>query len=171
MLTVERKKEIKELADKTRIENHSGKLPPYNPVGIANNLGINVESVKFKTENISAALLISNVENKEGKKTEIYVRVADNPLRQNFSVAHELGHYFLHKKSFVDEPEYFWRITPEKQQEEAEANEFAANLLMPEDIFKKRWEETKSSPEELSDEFLVSVSAIIYRAKNLKLIP
>lgn len=57
------------------------------------------------------------------------------PGRQNFTLAHEFGHYILHRKSHPNgincsEEEYaLWGSDANKI--EQEANEFAANLLMP----------------------------------------
>ncbi len=167
MLAQERKVEIKAIADRTRFAHQSSKLPPYNPTAIASSLGIQVVLAKFATENISAALFVSAGE-QGGPK--IFIKTTDNSLRQNFSVAHEVGHYVLHKKNFVDEPEQFWRDESEKRSgEELEANFFAAELLMPEEIFRARWHEAGKQPEELSREFFVSVSAILFRARDLKL--
>jgi Zn-dependent peptidase ImmA (M78 family) len=167
MLTKEQKVEIKGLADKTRSDYQTSKIPPYNPTAIATSLGIQVLLAKFANENISAALFLSAPDQ---AKPKIYIKTSDNPFRQNFSVAHEIGHYILHKKNFVDEPEQFWRDEAEKKSdEELEANFFAAELLMPEEIFRVRWQEANKQPEELSREFAVSVSAILFRARDLEL--
>lgn len=166
-LTTEKKKEIKTLAEETRVKYQESKLPPYNPAQISSKMGVKVFYANFKAENVSAALFVNNEPGKE--KAEIYVKATDNPLRQNFSIAHEIGHYLLHKKrTFIDEPEQFWRNESEKgSKEEQEANFFAAELLMPTEIFKSRWNETKGQPEDLSKEFAVSVAAVLFRARDL----
>jgi Zn-dependent peptidase ImmA (M78 family)/transcriptional regulator with XRE-family HTH domain len=53
-----------------------------------------------------------------------------------FTAAHELGHLILHLA------DYDVGSTEEKEEHEAEANEFAAFFLMPEASFRKEWEET-----------------------------
>lgn len=68
--------------------------------------------------------------------------------RQRFSVAHELGHYFLHRDIspvFVDSKKVFYRdgvAAGGTNVQEIEANAFAAELLMPEakirEIFPER---------------------------------
>lgn len=54
---------------------------------------------------------------------------------QNFTLAHELGHYFLHSKINMDDNDLNL-INLRIKKEEKEANEFASELLYPEDVFK-----------------------------------
>lgn len=61
----------------------------------------------------------------EGRAT-IFVRRGDAPWRKRFTIAHELGHLLLHGAGRAYRDDTF-RGTPE----ETQANEFAANLLMP----------------------------------------
>lgn len=61
--------------------------------------------------------------------------------RQNFTFAHELGHYFLnHKPSYRLDDAGFWcsvnDIGESLRPQEADANRFAVELLMPEDQFR-----------------------------------
>ena len=101
--------------------------------------------------------------------------------RFNFTVAHELGHYFLHYKRNMKE-----KIPPDTietfqrkvytDRKEFEANLFAAELLMPTEIIKKHWFELeKDYPDEweridkLADIFNVSPLAMRYRVENLGL--
>lgn len=60
----------------------------------------------------------------DGRAT-IFVRRGDVPWRQRFTIAHELGHLLLHEG--VQHRDDTFRGTPQ----ESEANDFAANLLMP----------------------------------------
>jgi Zn-dependent peptidase ImmA (M78 family)/DNA-binding XRE family transcriptional regulator len=57
--------------------------------------------------------------------------------RQIFSLAHELGHLFLHKDSYGKPSE---ALTDEQ---EAEADRFAAAFLMPRDKFENEWNENR----------------------------
>ncbi len=56
--------------------------------------------------------------------------------RKRFAIAHELGHFELHAVSQLilctEEDMYVWN---ENKAQEIEANEFAASILMPKDIF------------------------------------
>lgn len=54
--------------------------------------------------------------------------------RKIFTIAHELGHLILHRNSFDGE------VSEENEMEEKQANDFAAELLMPEKAFEKQWE-------------------------------
>lgn len=60
--------------------------------------------------------------------------------RVNFTIAHEFGHYLLHRKKYPNgfqcRPEDMVRWDSEYNRVEAEANRFAAGLLMPLDDFR-----------------------------------
>jgi Zn-dependent peptidase ImmA (M78 family) len=107
--------------------------------------------------------------------------------RQYFTVAHELGHYFLHDdwlrahgdSGFVD-----FSNTTDSQgmllradqaievdvQKELEANNFAAELLMPEDKVRAAWKVTHDIVA-CAEIFLVSASAMATRLERLSLLP
>src|SRR5690554_6662521 len=55
------------------------------------NENIRVESFSFKNEDICGMLIIDQYE-----KTIVYNKNQSNE-RRNFTIAHELGHYFLHR--------------------------------------------------------------------------
>lgn len=86
--------------------------------------------------------------------------------RQRFTLAHELGHFFLHRYrqvSFHDKK--FFRGF-EVNSMEYEANEFAGALLMPE---KKFLELSKSFDDRsLAEYFKVSLQAVEMRKRLLK---
>lgn len=60
--------------------------------------------------------------------------------RVNFTIAHEFGHYLMHRKKYPNgfrcRPEDMVRWDSEYNRVEAEANRFAAGLLMPLDDFR-----------------------------------
>lgn len=101
--------------------------------------------------------------------------------RMRFSLAHELGHYLLHRDTssvFIDEAPLFYRDERSKEGTdplEVEANAFAAELLMPEDVLRKEIGANPFSAEdeerirELAARYGVSSSAMINRLKKLKL--
>lgn len=90
--------------------------------------------------------------------------------RQSFSLAHELGHYFLHSRQ-GSVPLTAYRYGTQKT--EQEANRFAAALLMPKDEFTKAWNECGFKEmlraAVLSGRFHVSMAAVENRAKSLAL--
>jgi Zn-dependent peptidase ImmA (M78 family)/transcriptional regulator with XRE-family HTH domain len=57
--------------------------------------------------------------------------------RQIFSIAHELGHLVMHQESYGKQSD---ELT---QEEENEADAFAAEFLMPEELFSKEWSENR----------------------------
>jgi Zn-dependent peptidase ImmA (M78 family) len=81
-----------------------------------------------------------------------------NPMRQRFSVAHELGHLLLHP-----EP------APGSRVHEREANTFAAELLMPAAEIRDRLPTPADVTvlKEIADGYGVSVAALAYRGKDL----
>lgn len=85
--------------------------------------------------------------------------------RKRFSIAHEIGHYLLdHQKVHYDNPgtlDYY-----QQGNQEAEANEFASELLMPTAAFMKAIEGKAFSPrmiEQVSEHFGTSISSVVYR--------
>jgi Zn-dependent peptidase ImmA (M78 family) len=104
------------------------------------------------------------------------------PRRQRFTVAHEIGHYLLHKGRAVvlDHVRMNFRDATSSTAtdfEEIQANAFAAELLMPRDaVFAQA--KRLSAPEDgtdatvvrdLADIFEVSEQAMEYRLINLGL--
>ncbi|MCO8287257.1 ImmA/IrrE family metallo-endopeptidase [Tetragenococcus halophilus] len=96
---------------------------------------------------------------------------SNNEARNRFTIAHELGHYFLHargKENFTDS--VFYRNL-DYNDEEFEANEFAACLLMPEKQFReeveKNVEESEVKIEPIAQRFGVSLQATINRGRFL----
>lgn len=60
------------------------------------------------------------------------------PSRERFSIAHELGHFFLHKNIMFScdlKDLSFWKQEEGNKKREFEANQFASELLMPTKIF------------------------------------
>lgn len=87
--------------------------------------------------------------------------------KKRFTIAHEIGHVELHRgvqPIFLDNDntlEYF-----KKGHQEAEANEFASELLMPQEQFQLACMGKKFSPEllrQLADKFQSSITSIVYR--------
>ena len=96
-------------------------------------------------------------------KVMIIVNPADSKARQNFTIAHELGHAFLHGCGTHDRSTD--RVEVYKQKE-AQANAFAAALLMPESPVRNAVELGKNLPE-LAELFQVSQTAMYVRLNHL----
>lgn len=97
---------------------------------------------------------------------DIILSTASSPARDRFTIAHELGHYFLHSES-GRRPLVAARSGSDRA--EWEANWFAAGLLMPKDAFQKAFNDGKKSSFELAAMFAVSQQAAVIRMKVLEL--
>lgn len=69
----------------------------------------------------------------DGDAFECYVDGSEPSVRQRFTAAHELGHFVLHRGSIGQRHEDNYRLRAEGMTnwQETEANQFAADLLMP----------------------------------------
>ena len=118
------------------IEKHSLELP------------INVKSlVEARAELLFAPIPMEGIDGVsinlkvQGKRTRVIVNSNNSPMRQRFTLAHELGHIVIpwHTGSFVDhldagqpnETDDYWEY-------EIEANAFAGELLVPTEWLRER---------------------------------
>lgn len=135
-----------------------------------------VGQIEFPSHNGAARIFINPSEN-------------SNINRRRFTIAHELGHFFLHKDStpdgFTDTTRTMSRTTSYWDRVESEANDFAARLLMPENFilsegnkvienFKRVYNQDRIPKDyfisDMAQNFNVSVQAMTYRLKNLGII-
>ena len=145
----------------------------YAPVDVyqcAKYLGVDVQPVSLK-EDISGLFVI--------KDKMAYIRYNENEKnkqRQRFTIAHELGHFVLHKNIplFIDKGEkLMYRDTASttgELQKEREANAFAASLLMPKFLIEKKIlniPQNKNIVDYLAEKFNVSDQAMNFRLSNL----
>ena len=70
------------------------------------------------------------------KAKKIYVNRSDPQTRKIFTLAHELGHYFIHKDRNVD---ILYRERDNHDEAEREADHFAAMILIPEETIRVYW--------------------------------
>ncbi len=99
-----------------------------------------------------------------------YYNSSEAPVRQRFTIAHEIGHYVLgHGRAMRDPATNF--TLGKLDYREVQANQFAASLLMPKNVVKNMVRHKGiDDVEELADRFFVSQVAMKYRLKNLGLI-
>lgn len=115
-------------------------------------------------------------------QTRILINKNHSEERKRFTLAHELGHFFLHegKELFVDSSKvgFLFRSTRDSDVSDArveqEANVFAAALLMPVPLVEKMMKDLiKEGTKEnaligkLSETFQVSQQAMSFRLMNL----
>lgn len=138
-------------------------IPPIDLEKVVKKSDIEVRVVNFENPDIEG------IYNRSEKV--IYVKDSTAYPRVAFTIAHELGHYYLHQ----DKPaEVFYRndalfLNPDHKEQEQEANWFAASLLMPKEIFIDFWQ-IINDIDQIASRFSVSNSAAYWRLKNLGLV-
>jgi hypothetical protein len=101
-------------------------------------------------------------------------RPGDPPLRRfRFTIAHELGHWVCHAQQSADaEPVYCRQADLARDVDrglEREANVFAAELLMPEQVVRETWSDTPDV-EACASRFDVSPTAMQWRLYSFGLV-
>jgi len=144
---------------------------PVNVELIAHSLGYEIKVLTpFDPENYG----LSGMAAVENNRKVIYVSKTDHPNRQRFTIAHEIAHHYLGhtrdgERKFRDNPNHY--STGHQEQVELEANEFAAELLMPSEAVLALIERKGiTNPTQLASIFDVSESAMYWRLKNMRLI-
>lgn len=147
-------------------------------------------NLKVVADFLGLAVLTKPLENKYSgflavvEKT-IVVNARHSPVRRRFTVAHEIGHYQLHRRKktdspvFIDHAVYFRRSVSDAggdvdHRMEMEANAFAAGLLMPDYLLEEYLDKHPDVDlgqtvgiKQMADEFDVSRPAMEYRLRNL----
>lgn len=118
---------------------------------------------------------------KEGNQIIVGVNENDGDKRKRFTIAHELGHLFLHNEDPIHVDKVFGvKLRDHKSSEavdidEIESNAFAAELLMPTQIIRKDISELQGILDYEKDDFIgklankyeVSQQAMTIRLINL----
>ncbi len=101
--------------------------------------------------------------------------------RYHFTLAHEAGHWRLHRHLFLDrvdqpslfldqepKPDYVCRSSEKKKPVEWQADQFAANLLMPRELVKRAWLEWRGNLEPIALDDLQEMRRQILTAEALR---
>ena len=155
------------------LRHHGLEMIPVDPVALAARIGITVHNAKFADDSISGMIA------KRGDEVMLLVDRDDSPYRKRFTIAHEIGHHFLHLQGdgeFVDGEANLFRQQhndpqtdpTDQRRQEIQANLFASALLMPADKVREAWKLTKSV-DQLARQFVVSAMAMGYRIDSLGL--
>ncbi|AUQ49920.1 hypothetical protein PhaeoP83_01646 [Phaeobacter inhibens] len=137
--------------------------PPIPVYEIAESSGVNVVFVDFGEHAESVSGLC------DFNAARIYVNRDDSTERQTFTMAHELGHWLLHRDIFINDPDAYpvlprFAKPDSKNPLEKEANKFAACLLVPNRLLRP----VKDAPVAvLARIFGVSRLMMEYRLKNV----
>lgn len=165
----------------TRLERRAAELlrahdlygAPVDVEALAEREGITVSYERFRPD--MSGMLVRE----PGEAVVIGVNSRQSPRRQRFTVAHELGHYVLHKGDLIVDTGARVNFRDERSatatvREEREANAFAAALLMPDELVEKavaaahgKASRPRALATSLALEFNVSEEAIGYRLLNL----
>jgi hypothetical protein len=105
---------------------------PVDVLSLARELGLNVWSMNSLPSNISGKIFRDPL-NGGRSGFSIAVNGNDGRLRQRFTVAHEIGHFILHRSrlesgDLVDDAMYRSGLSTKEEQA---ANRLAADILMP----------------------------------------
>ena len=166
--------------------------PPVDVFEISKKIGRITVSQDFDFDQMGLAGKINWSEDRTS--AEVWVNPLDGDARKRFTLSHELGHLFKHMipnqtdlsldEAFTDNPVHL--RDGRRNSKEQEANQFAAELLMPakmvRDHAKKladdhRDLETRKIKmsrdkfiETLAEKFEVSAQAMEFRLKNLRIL-
>lgn len=135
---------------------------------LAQSLGIEVSYMNLDAD--TSGIL----EKKKDGRFRIVVNDNHPSTRKRFTIAHELGHYFNHRhligdgisddRAYRSSASGMYNNTAIGRRQETEANQFAANLLMPWDAIKTLEKETGiNDPAELARRIGVSEHALCIR--------
>ena len=148
--------------------------PPISVTKIAKELHVHLEAAELGSD-VSGVLVVRKRSGVIGYN-QTHVKE-----RQRFSIAHELGHYALHRFErdlFIDNASFFRSEASASAGDprEREANVFAAALLMPRRLVVRSArkhglaESDSDAIAALAREFKVSAQAMSFRLMNLGLI-
>lgn len=145
-------------------------------------------SMKLFVSGLGATLVEDELKNSDGKivrgKSKTLIKVNSQipyESKKRFTIAHEVGHFLMHEKIEVHNENsntLNWFVSTETQLkkgiQEWEANDFASELLMPEQIFRNETHGKPFSPDlikYLSERFKTSITSTIFRCLQLDIHP
>lgn len=162
-----------EILDYFHIKDFSSGVPI---IEILTNMGFKIFQSDLEPDDLSAYIAVDpNFKDTFGSNKITCVHINDNPGHKTFALAHEMAHYlfdFDESKKVYYYDTYFPKEN-ENKFEEKRANKFAANLLMPKDVFLEEYEKCKNLLSkadiinELGNHFHVSPTAVLIRFQEL----
>lgn len=163
------REDLEELTTQILIDNDMLNKVPVDVVSIAKNYNISAYAADLEKK-VSGAIKYDH----KTDKFEIIVNKNHSGTRKRFTLAHELGHYFLHEdmlKSSDLHIDTLYRVAmqvdTETKEQEKEVDYFAGALLMNKMSIEKLYD--SYSVGELADIFGVSYSAMTVRLNILGL--
>ena len=169
-----RRKHIRSLVDQL-LQTHNVTAPPVPVEKIVEALGLEVRRAPAE-DDLSGFLY----RDRQKKTATIGVNSTHHTNRQRFTLGHELGHYLLHDYDGIHVDRRFQiklrnaKSSEGTDDEEKEANLFAAELLMPKQMVEAAINsvegldlEDQQDLNDLATQFNVSVQAIAFRLAYL----
>ncbi len=142
---------------------------PFKVVEFSRELGVPVLLDKDMEDHKSGFIILDD------NKYYIVINKNQHELRNRFTIAHELGHYFYDKEYLKKYDKIENKIlfdkekNPEMYEMDRRANQFATELLVPEYILKEKYNIKKHSDEEIkkiAKYFNVSSQVIAIRVQE-----
>lgn len=136
---------------------------PVEVMPIASALGLTVfKSVDWPKD--VSGMIVKDTGHGGESGYSIYVNGTHPDTRRRFTIAHEIGHFILHKDDIgdgiVDDGLYRSKLAGKK---ETQANQFAAELLMPWHLINKAMGDGNKTVQALANVLNVSISAMSIR--------
>ena len=162
-------------------------LSPFPYQNITNSISeLEIRFFEFSEESIkslSGAITCDEKDSAGVKTYEFHINInsSKSSEKQNFTLAHELGHYFLHKdkikiEGIIVDSDFFEGNRAlfsldelEINKMEIEANNFAYALIMPTELVVQAWNSLRDV-QSCAKVFNVSVSTMSIRLEHLKLL-
>lgn len=171
------KKKAQEFCNKNGISSY-----PVEIVRICKENGLKVFE-EYLNQDVSGLIVVDDkVWTKYNTNQFILVNLAESATRRRFTIAHELAHFVLHRNGskLYAHRDMTSNDSNFRSSIEQEANYFAANVLMPEELIRNKVEEIREDTwgvlpnfvliREIADNFAVSESAAEVRLRQLEII-
>ena len=152
-----------DIAEKRSIVTNHQVVAPVQTVALARALGLEVYHVSSWSNDISGMILKSS-EQGGSSGYAIYINGTHHVNRRRFTTAHEIAHFVLHENQIGDgiTDDALYRSSLSGPIE-AQANRYAADILMPWHLVNQYVDRGITDIETLASYFQVSKSAISIR--------
>jgi Zn-dependent peptidase ImmA (M78 family) len=162
--------EILEMASVRAIIDRYTQDAPVNVEAMARDLGLVVRLDETMDRDTAGKIVKEATGSPAGYA--VYINASDIPPRRRFTLAHELGHYVLHRDlvgdGLIDSAMYRSKLGDIY---ERQANRFAADILMPAALVRGLYRGGTTALAPLATMLGVSEAAVRIRLQELRLAP
>ena len=154
--------------EQCRIVERHQTYAPVDITALATDLGLVVYEDYDLGPGISG-MISRDLSNESPSGYVISVNATESYTRQRFTIAHECAHFLKHREKIGDgiSDDAMYRSDKMNSQEEFEANNLAADLLMPKRLVLLRIRKGFNDTAQLAREFQVSEAAMRVRMRYL----